>query len=117
MRIRPSFLTAAGALLLFLSGPPAHAQGVPPPINSGDTAFVLVAAALVMLMTPGLALFYGGMVRRKNAPSMAAATVPEYRTSSPRFGPSFTPETTMSCGESNKPEMARCTQSVGVPGT
>ncbi len=35
-------------------------------INSGDTAFVLAAAALVMLMTPGLALFYGGMVRKKN---------------------------------------------------
>lgn len=36
------------------------------PINAGDTAWVLVSTALVMLMTPGLALFYGGMVRRKN---------------------------------------------------
>ena len=36
------------------------------PINSGDTAFVLISAALVMFMTPGLALFYGGMVRSKN---------------------------------------------------
>ncbi|MDU2064017.1 MAG: ammonium transporter [Sporomusaceae bacterium] len=36
-------------------------------IDSGDTAFVLVSAALVMLMTPGLAFFYGGMVRTKNA--------------------------------------------------
>ena len=35
-------------------------------INSGDTAFVLVSAALVMVMTPGLAFFYGGLVRRKN---------------------------------------------------
>jgi len=35
-------------------------------INSGDTAWVLVCSALVMLMTPGLALFYGGMVRKKN---------------------------------------------------
>jgi Amt family ammonium transporter len=35
-------------------------------INTGDTAFMLLAAALVMLMTPGLALFYGGLVRRKN---------------------------------------------------
>jgi len=35
-------------------------------INTGDTAFVLIATALVMLMTPGLALFYGGMVRKKN---------------------------------------------------
>ena len=35
-------------------------------INSGDTAWILMSAALVMLMTPGLALFYGGLVRRKN---------------------------------------------------
>jgi ammonium transporter, Amt family len=35
-------------------------------MNSGDTTFVLISAALVMLMTPGLALFYGGMVRGKN---------------------------------------------------
>ena len=35
-------------------------------INSGDTAWILISSALVMLMTPGLALFYGGMVRRKN---------------------------------------------------
>jgi len=35
-------------------------------IDSGDTAWVLMSTALVMLMTPGLALFYGGMVRRKN---------------------------------------------------
>ena len=36
------------------------------PVNSGDTAWVLVSSALVLLMTPGLALFYGGMARRKN---------------------------------------------------
>ena len=36
------------------------------PISSGDTAWILVSSALVMLMTPGVALFYGGMVRRKN---------------------------------------------------
>ncbi|HEY7465004.1 MAG TPA: ammonium transporter [Candidatus Limnocylindria bacterium] len=35
-------------------------------IDSGDTAWLLVSTALVMLMTPGLALFYGGLVRRKN---------------------------------------------------
>jgi Amt family ammonium transporter len=35
-------------------------------INSGDTAWILVSAALVMLMTPGLALFYGGLTRSKN---------------------------------------------------
>ena len=36
------------------------------PIDTGDTAWVLTSTALVMLMTPGLALFYGGLVRRKN---------------------------------------------------
>ena len=36
------------------------------PINTGDTAWVLASAALVLFMTPGLALFYGGMVRAKN---------------------------------------------------
>jgi len=36
------------------------------PISAGDTAWVLLCAALVMFMTPGLAFFYGGMVRRKN---------------------------------------------------
>src|SRR5689334_15594356 len=35
-------------------------------ISSGDTAWVLISAALVMLMTPGLALFYGGLARSKN---------------------------------------------------
>ena len=35
-------------------------------INSGDTAWLLASAALVMLMTPGVAFFYGGMVRKKN---------------------------------------------------
>jgi Amt family ammonium transporter len=35
-------------------------------VDTGDTAWLLMSSALVMLMTPGLALFYGGMVRRKN---------------------------------------------------
>lgn len=35
-------------------------------IDTGDTAFILASAGLVLLMTPGLALFYGGMVRSKN---------------------------------------------------
>ncbi len=67
MRIRLSSLARAGTLLAFLAGSAVHAEGAKPEVNAGDTAFVLVAAALVMLMTPGLALFYGGMVRRKNA--------------------------------------------------
>ncbi|MEI6217678.1 MAG: ammonium transporter, partial [bacterium] len=39
-------------------------------VNTGDTAWVLMSAALVMLMTPGLAFFYSGLVRRKNALSV-----------------------------------------------
>ncbi|HEY7446290.1 MAG TPA: ammonium transporter [Vicinamibacterales bacterium] len=48
-----------------------EAAATPPPtVDTGDTAFVLVSAALVMLMTPGLAFFYGGMVRSKNVLGM-----------------------------------------------
>jgi Amt family ammonium transporter len=39
-------------------------------LNAGDTALVLISAALVALMTPGLAFFYGGLVRRKNVLSV-----------------------------------------------
>ena len=35
-------------------------------LNTGNTAWVLMSSALVMLMTPGLGLFYGGLVRKKN---------------------------------------------------
>jgi len=44
-------------------------------INTGDTAFMLIAAALVMLMTPGLALFYGGLVRTKNVLGTAMQSI------------------------------------------
>jgi Amt family ammonium transporter len=47
-----------------------EAKGVPSVINGGDTAWILTATALVMLMTPALALFYGGLVRRKNVLSI-----------------------------------------------
>jgi ammonium transporter, Amt family len=47
---------------------PAPGAAAAPKVDSGDTAWVLTSAALVLLMTaPGLALFYGGMVRQKNA--------------------------------------------------
>ncbi len=39
-------------------------------MNAGDTAWVLISSALVLLMTPGLAFFYGGMVRKKNVLSI-----------------------------------------------
>lgn len=42
------------------------AQALKPAIDSGSTAWMLTSSALVLLMVPGLALFYGGMVRRKN---------------------------------------------------
>jgi Amt family ammonium transporter len=53
-------------LLTLLMNGAAFAQGTAPQVNAGDTAWMLVSTALVMLMTPGLALFYGGMVRSKN---------------------------------------------------
>ena len=48
----------------------AAAVASPSKIDSGDTAWVLVSAGLVLLMTPGLAFFYGGLVRRKNVLSV-----------------------------------------------
>ncbi|WP_043468769.1 ammonium transporter [Kitasatospora sp. MBT66] len=45
---------------------------MPDGFSAGDTAFVLVSAALVMVMTPGLAFFYGGMVRAKSTLNMLA---------------------------------------------
>ena len=41
-----------------------------PKVDTGDTAWVLMASALVLLMTPALAFFYGGLVRRKNVLSV-----------------------------------------------
>jgi Amt family ammonium transporter len=46
---------------------PAAASSDALKVDTGDTAWVLTASALVLLMTPGLAFFYGGLVRRKNA--------------------------------------------------
>src|SRR5208283_2637452 len=45
---------------------PAPAEAPAAKIDTGDTAWVLTSSALVLFMTPGLALIYGGMVRRKN---------------------------------------------------
>jgi Amt family ammonium transporter len=61
---------AAGALALLLpaSAFAQDAAAAPPPtINGADTAWMLIATALVLLMTPALAFFYGGLVRSKNA--------------------------------------------------
>jgi ammonium transporter, Amt family len=51
---------------LALALPAVAAAADAPKIDTGDTALVLVSAGLVMLMTPGLAFFYGGLVRAKN---------------------------------------------------
>lgn len=60
-----------GAIVLWLlSGPLMGSALAQPatenPINTGDTTFILISAALVLLMTPGLAFFYGGLVRSRN---------------------------------------------------
>ncbi|HWG89887.1 MAG TPA: ammonium transporter [Candidatus Thermoplasmatota archaeon] len=60
-------LLAATLLALLAVAIPAAAQDPASALDTGDTAWVLMASALVMLMTPGLALFYAGMVRAKNA--------------------------------------------------
>lgn len=59
-------LCLVGILIFALALPTASAQTSEPALSAGDTAWVLVSAAMVMLMVPGLALFYGGMVRQKN---------------------------------------------------
>lgn len=56
-----------GAGLALLAGPVLAAE--PGTIDSGNTAWFLISAALVMLMTPGLAFFYAGMVSHKNVVS------------------------------------------------
>ncbi|MEO9224183.1 MAG: ammonium transporter [Acidimicrobiales bacterium] len=57
------------------TGTLAALLAVVPKINSGDTAWMLMATALVLFMTPGLALFYGGMVRSRHVLSMLMQNV------------------------------------------
>ena len=64
--------TAAASTVTVAAEAPAPVEAAPAPapvakVDTGDTAWILVSTALVLLMTiPGLALFYGGMVRKKN---------------------------------------------------
>jgi Amt family ammonium transporter len=53
-------------LSLFNSSVPSNPQTTFEGIDTGDTAWMLMASGLVLIMTPGLAFFYGGMVRKKN---------------------------------------------------
>lgn len=62
--IHLGLILLAGSLATFLPEVPQSKVGGP--INTGDTAWLLTATALVLLMTPGLSYFYGGMVRKKN---------------------------------------------------
>jgi ammonium transporter, Amt family len=58
---------ASPIVVLMLCSTPCFAgDPKPPPIDGADSAWMLMSSALVMFMLPGLALFYGGMVRRKN---------------------------------------------------
>lgn len=66
-RLRKWFWGMSGFMILMgISKLALAADAVAPVINTGDTAWVLLSAALVFLMTPGLAFFYGGLVRKKN---------------------------------------------------
>lgn len=66
MRFGRLFGLAFIVVVLGLCAAPVFAQGATAKVDAGDTAWVLVSSALVMLMTPGLGLFYAGMVRKKN---------------------------------------------------
>ena len=63
--MKKSLFWVFGLMFVLFAPFSAYAE-TPAKIDAGDTAFILLSTALVMLMTPGLALFYGGMVRRKN---------------------------------------------------
>jgi Amt family ammonium transporter len=59
-------LSLSLAVVALLSFPTVAFAAEASKIDTGDTSFMLLSSALVLLMTPGLALFYGGMVRKKN---------------------------------------------------
>ena len=64
-------------MLAALASAAAHAQVATPAIDPASTAWLLVATALVLLMTPALAFFYGGLVRAKNVLSTMMMSVGE----------------------------------------
>lgn len=65
------YIILASLLALFSISAFAQAQDTTPTLDSGNTAWMIVATAFVLMMTiPGLALFYGGLVRRKNVLSV-----------------------------------------------
>ncbi|MFA5338158.1 MAG: ammonium transporter, partial [Candidatus Omnitrophota bacterium] len=66
MKVVKLFFVMVFVIFGVLAAPYAFGQETALKIDTGDTAWVLICSALVMLMTPGLAFFYGGMVRKKN---------------------------------------------------
>ena len=64
--MRPIRSILLAPMLLLAAPAVAMAAAEPAGLDKGDTAWMLMASALVLLMTPGLAFFYGGLVRRKN---------------------------------------------------
>ena len=75
-------------------------------MSSGDTGFIMLCSALVFLMTPGLAFFYGGLVRRKNVVNTMMACVSIMGLSivmwvlfgySLSFGGNHAPESSVTC--------------------
>ena len=70
-------------LLASLLSTLAFAEETTPVLNSGDTAWMIVASALVLIMTPGLGFFYGGMVGKKNVISKIGRASCRERVSSP----------------------------------
>lgn len=64
--MKKKLLALVLAMLVVICIPAAVFAENETPVDTGDTAFIFVATVLVFIMTPGLALFYGGMVRKKN---------------------------------------------------
>jgi ammonium transporter, Amt family len=68
-KIKPSYVPIAilaAVVVLALVFPSIPGAIITEGVDTGDTAWMLVASALVLIMTPGLAYFYGGMVNAKN---------------------------------------------------
>src|SRR5258707_1263809 len=71
----PFLLLVALAVVALVVRLPASKVPAGDPINSGDVAWMMTASALVLLMTPGLSFFYGGMVGFKNVVSTMLQSV------------------------------------------
>ena len=69
MKLQHGILTGLAAWAPMFANADEGAAAAVAKLDTGDTAWVLASTALVLLMTPGLAFFYGGMVRTKNVVS------------------------------------------------